>query len=116
MVIRKGLQMLVCGDRHLGRPVVHLVGHPAPLLFLGCHELTDQVLEPTLALDQQRGTLGDLLLEGLVQAPDLFLGLLALGDLADDREYEASGPAVRIVYRSDGAQGQLDPNLLTVLP
>jgi hypothetical protein len=62
---------------------VHLVGHTAPLLFLGRHELTEQVLEPALTVDQLRGTLGDLLFEGFVEPPNLLLGLLTLGDVLD---------------------------------
>jgi hypothetical protein len=56
---------------HLDEPIVHLADHLAPFLFLGRHQLADQVLELTPTFCQRRGALGDSLREGLVEVSDL---------------------------------------------
>ncbi len=60
---RATLRAAVGGDSYLGRAIVYLISHPSALLFSGRHELTEQFLEPALALDQPCSMLGDLFLQ-----------------------------------------------------
>ena len=50
MSVGEGLNVSLVSDRHLDQAVVHLVGYPAPLLFLGRYQLVDQVLKLALAV------------------------------------------------------------------
>ena len=64
---------------------------------------------------QLRGALLDPVLEILVELPDRFFGPLALGNVTDYGKHEAGFAIVCVVHRADGAQGQLDPDLLAFL-
>lgn len=97
--------MLLDGDYHLGQPIVHLIGDPAPLLLLGHHELAEQLPEPALALGKLRGTLHDPLFEGVVEVPDFLFGQLALGDVTAHADQPYDLPAAV----SQGHLGRREP-------
>jgi hypothetical protein len=62
------------------------------------------------------GTLCNPLFKVPVELPDLFFYALALGDVTDDGEHEAASAAVRLVHRAYWAQGELDADVLAILP
>jgi hypothetical protein len=92
MSIREGLYVSLGGDHHLDSAVVYLVGYPAPFIFVGCYQLTDQGLKLPFARSKLGSAVCDPLLKGCVELPNLIFDPLALGNVVQQNQAASAVP------------------------